>query len=920
MNHNIFRISTFGGDTFDAYDIPFDVHQRRIDATTIEDVSGLSAVDILKTTFTAYGNLFVVTFFTFLFLRNRYKKAYNVNSTVEEYRTPISANFHGPIGWIWKVFEVSDEEVFNHCGMDAIVFIRCLRYGLKVSYAGMFTSLFLIPVYATSCSQIEMIAQNKTCVGRGLGADPLEAATLGAIPDGKIQLLVPVFAAYIVFGWALYLILEEFAWYTKYRHRYLAKALPNNYTVYVKHIPPNMRSDKALLAYFSAVFPSGDVVDARVALATPKLDRLVAERNAVVNKLERAINVYNEKDVRPQHMPIVPKTPPTSIADSIRNVDSIDTYTSELAKLNIRITERIDNVEKLSGDNPDYDKDQLGRRPSFLAPLYDFEESITCFEGIHSSFAPSSDMRSSIRSGKNKGYEVLDGNENYLMEIPSISDQIEVVDDDMEEGFGPDLSENDGPGLSEKKKKRSTKKKIKKNASALRKKTFKSLAAAGSEIVAGANAVADLLSTNEGKRLDAGFVSFRTLTARQTAIQMIHSCTPFTMTVEEAPHPKDILWSNVGKDHRAELAGKVTGNALTVTLCLFWTVLSVFVTSLGKVDALVNVLPFLGKWKEKSDYVGSLLAQIEPLLLVVLLALLTIVLMNFAKHEGLVSESQLQASLFQKLSLFLIVQFFFVKMISSSVLAELQLMINYPREIVDLLARAVPDQSSSFMQYVLVQTFVYLGTEILRLRPILFAWIRSRMGPNLTEKERAQQWLLFRPLCISGESEFATTLANLVLFYSILLVYSVMSPVLNWIMCAVFFLLSMVYRHQVYYIYAPTHETEGNIFPQFVKMVILCIYVAEVTLMGVLGLKKSPVAVGLVFPLLVGTVFFNMYINLEHYRLTKFLPSTMSVEEDKKNIGSIDFDELLIGKYLQPSMQKKTMEPDSVLKELRIID
>jgi len=262
-----------------------------------------------------------------------------------------------------------------------------------------------------------------------------------------------------------------------------------------------------------------------------------------------------------------------------------------------------------------------------------------------------------------------------------------------------------------------------------------------------------------------------------------------------------------------------------------------------------------------------------------------------------------------------IVQFFFVKMISSSVLAELQLMINYPREIVDLLARAVPDQSSSFMQYVLVQTFVYLGTEILRLRPILFAWIRSRMGPNLTEKERAQQWLLFRPLCISGESEFATTLANLVLFYSILLVYSVMSPVLNWIMCAVFFLLSMVYRHQVYYIYAPTHETEGNIFPQFVKMVILCIYVAEVTLMGVLGLKKSPVAVGLVFPLLVGTVFFNMYINLEHYRLTHFLPATMSVAEDEKNVGAIDFAALVSGKYLQPSLQKKIVEPESVLEK-----
>ena len=71
MNHNIFRISIFGGDAFDANDIPFDVHPRRIDATTIEDVSGLPAIEILKTTFMAYGGLFVIYVLAFLFLQNR---------------------------------------------------------------------------------------------------------------------------------------------------------------------------------------------------------------------------------------------------------------------------------------------------------------------------------------------------------------------------------------------------------------------------------------------------------------------------------------------------------------------------------------------------------------------------------------------------------------------------------------------------------------------------------------------------------------------------------------------------------------------------------------------------------------------------------------------------------------------------------
>jgi len=911
MDHLLFQNVTLVGRGFLSYDYVWNVPPRRTTIYTsinTQDLSGQPATLILETTLMSYGVLFLVSFLFFLFLRNRYKTVYNVNETVEEYRTPLSAEFHGPLSWMWKVFRVSDEEIFTHCGMDAVVFIRCLRYGRRVTYAGMLTSLFLLPLYAWSCAPSSYVGSHHTICP----PDPLDRWNLGAVPNQEYDTLdrpldpvfaAPVLAAYVVFGWALYLLLDEFRWYTQYQHRHLSKALPNNYTVYVKHIPPNMRSDRALLDYFRAVFPPGDVVDARVALDTPQLDRLVAERDAVVHKLERAINVANRKGVRPRHRSLVPQTASASIRTTIRDtltkVDSIDTYTSQLAALNRSITHRIHRLEQRSGDSRTYDEDpKIVLEESQQSP-----PSHRSVERTQSSLTPNSDMRSSIRSGRNTGYQALDEHDPLLREIPGTREHIQRVDD-MEEGPGPDLSESDAADHHQ----RRTRDRLPPPASDGWTRTVRSLAAAGTGMVA-------LLSRPEGTRRDAGFVSFRTLTARQSAIQMVHTAAPFTMTVGAAPGPGDIVWKNIGRDHRAELVGKVTGSVLTMTLCLFWTFLTSFVTILGKVDSLVKLLPFLEKWTEKFPQLGSLLLQVEPLILVILISLLSSILLFFAKQEGLVSKSQLQASLFQKLSLFLIVQFFFVKMISSSVLAELQLMINYPREIVDLLARAVPDQSSSFMQYVLVQTFVYLGTEILRLRPILFAWIRSRMGPNLTEKERAQQWLLFRPLCISGESEFATTLANLVLFYSILLVYSVMSPVLNWIMCAVFFLLSMVYRHQVYYIYAPTHETEGNIFPQFVKMVILCIYVAEVTLMGVLGLKKSPVAVGLVFPLLVGTVFFNMYINLEHYRLTHFLPATMSVAEDEKNVGAIDFAALVSGKYLQPSLQKKIVEPESVLEK-----
>mmetsp|Transcript_6130 Transcript_6130/g.13220 ORF Transcript_6130/g.13220 Transcript_6130/m.13220 type:complete len:639 (-) Transcript_6130:1149-3065(-) len=600
-------------------------HPRRaLDVLQIDDVSALSAVDILLTTFYSYGSLFFAYFFLFLILRNLYRNAYNVNDSVEEHRTPISSNFHGRLSWIWKVFQVSDEEIFEHCGMDAIVFIRCLRYGLNVAYVGMFTSVFLIPVYVTSCTSSDMAeleAQGRFCLGRGPNGDIAETATLGAIPDGKYHLLAPVVAAYIVFGRALYLILQEFSWYTEYRHRHLALARPDNYTVYVKHIPSDMRSDEALREYFSLIFSETDVLDARVAVSAPELDKMVAERKAIVPKLEHAINIYNVHGVRPRHIPIVPKVSPSLV----KSLDSIEAYTSDLESLNKKITSTIDRIEEKK-----------------------LHESVL---GTLSERSPSPSP--SIASVRSKD-ELESSFYSFFM-----GPVTPVLVRSLEKGNEKETMKND-PTTEIPIKRVNSFSKITNLAS----KSTKSVATlatsvAGNGITAATNAVSGLLKSEDEKFMNAGFVSFRTLLARQSAIQMIHHEKPFIMEVEEAPLPKDVFWRNVGIEHKAELVGFMIGNALTIALCLFWTILTAFVSSLGKVQSLTKLIPFLGDLIVQHRWVGQLLAQVEPLLLVALAGMLSTILLNFSRREGLVSESHLQASLFQKLSIFLIIQFFF---------------------------------------------------------------------------------------------------------------------------------------------------------------------------------------------------------------------------------------------------------------------
>ena len=63
-------------------------------------------------------------------------------------------------------------------------------------------------------------------------------------------------------------------------------------------------------------------------------------------------------------------------------------------------------------------------------------------------------------------------------------------------------------------------------------------------------------------------------------------------------------------------------------------------------------------------------------------------------------------------------------------------MLNDPKEVVNLLAASVPTQVKSFIRFVLVNLCVGCSFELLRVVRIGMGIARSRLGPNLSEKER----------------------------------------------------------------------------------------------------------------------------------------------------------------------------------------
>ena len=740
---------------------------------------------------------------------------------------------------------------------------------------GIANSIYLFPVYVTA----------------GGGHSALKAATLDNIPPGMPALLAATCATYVLFGSAMFLLYKEFEWFTEYRHKFLARPRPDNYTVFVKNIPTELQTNDALLDYFRQIFSHDAVIEAHIAMDIPNLQKNVFERRSVIAKLEHAINVFQASGERPRHKEIDMSRTCSTRPEGV-TVDSIDEWMAELEGLNDNIKKNIKQIEeKVSPQKECFRRDlELALEHSVPGQTHQGSQISLETESHLSIDMQYETPAMKVEEGKMAGSDV-------------VSNQVIVNEDDVLSSIPPKHGNN--KNLLDKAKPANLIGSVK---------TLKGSAniAAGAALSA-ANAAAHLLvGSKDGTTRDAGFVTFSSLKAKASAIQMIHHPTPFTMKVLEAPLPKDVFWGNVGLAHKSEQIGVVIGNTLTVLLCLFWTVVVSFLTALGEVERIKTWFPFLEDWIAVMPWIEMVLLQLKPLLLVLIVGLLPSILAAFSKREGHISESTLSVSVFSKLSVFLLVQIFFVQMLSGAIISQMQAMIENPLSIITLLAESLPMQAQSFMQYVIVQTSLNLGKEMVRFGPIAKAWIRKKFGPNLTKKERKKTWMGLSPLCDPPELDFADVQAKIILYYMITFVYGILAPVTGIIMFFTFLLFSLCYRNQLMYVYPTTNDTGGQLFTRFANLVMVCMLISEVTMFGVLSLKKGAIAASLIIPLIVITVMFKLYLRQEHYNVTKHLPSIRCVEEDWRNMGRLDFD-FLKGEYVQPALKSETSEPDNLV-------
>ena len=346
------------------------------------------------------------------------------------------------------------------------------------------------------------------------------------------------------------------------------------------------------------------------------------------------------------------------------------------------------------------------------------------------------------------------------------------------------------------------------------------------------------------------------------------------------------------------------------------------ISTLSNIEGLRAEVGFIDDMLDSQPWLVPIFAQLAPLMIVAAREVLKIILEYLSMLEGPVSGAVVQSSLFTKQAAFMIIQTFFVSSIAGGVVSALSDMIEQPTMIVDLLATSLPTQSTFFVQILMVDTFLSLALELLRVSPVAIAAVRRIVGPNLSEKERNTTWMGLRPLADPLEFEHADLLSGAVLYFMVFFVYSTLAPICTYFLALCFLLLCAGYRHQFVYIYPTIPDSGGALWVNFMKILPACMLIAEVTILGMLGLKKATAASTMMIPLIIVTILFSYYVRQKHFAMAENLPARDCMTADMRytnydGYSDEDFD-FMYNEYVQPELREKQKLPENATADQEI--
>ncbi|RCH77760.1 hypothetical protein CU098_000546, partial [Rhizopus stolonifer] len=219
---------------------------------------------------------------------------------------------------------------------------------------------------------------------------------------------------------------------------------------------------------------------------------------------------------------------------------------------------------------------------------------------------------------------------------------------------------------------------------------------------------------------NSAFIEFyNQIAAHMAAQSLIHEESMQMAPRNIAIAPSDVIWENMNIKSFERLVRRFLSILITSAIIIFWAVPVVFVQAIANLEKLSKILPFLDGINYLGTTVVGIIQGILPAVaLSILISLVPVVFTFLSKNEGIPQHSFVELSFIDVVLVSTISGGFF------SMINELKNLIQNPIGIINVLSENLPQASTFFITFVMLQSTNQSGQAIAQLVPYILSYVK----------------------------------------------------------------------------------------------------------------------------------------------------------------------------------------------------
>jgi len=299
------------------------------------------------------------------------------------------------------------------------------------------------------------------------------------------------------------------------------------------------------------------------------------------------------------------------------------------------------------------------------------------------------------------------------------------------------------------------------------------------------------------------------------------------------------------------------------------------------VEALESRFEGLHKFFEENEWLRGLLEQTAPLVLTALMAIVNPIISLLARVEARASEGDADNVATLWYFIFLILQVFLFYGVSGSLLKSIDF--DHPSAIVGMLGSNIPRMASFYLNFFITKFVTSIVVDLLRISDLALHILRRVLfGAALSNRDQRTARCGCHIISFPAHRNLSSLNGQMLLLFFIATTYAVIQPLLIPLAFVFFLLAYFCYAKLLVSCNMQRYDSGGRLWTRTYWCYVAALLVSQLTLVGLLGIKKAVTQPAIVSLLFFATWFAAAMIDFRYRRLVLDLPLDLTTQVESR--------------------------------------